>query len=113
MAEKKRGSYTPDFRIKAADLAIASEVRIGDIAKTLNVLPNTLSNWVAKRKKQLKSSSLSAVASLDKNGQLPLRGKRQADPSSSQAEIERLRREVRRLQQERKVIKEAIILLTT
>ena len=45
MAEKKRGSYTPDFRIKAADLAIASEVRIGDIAKTLNVLPNTLSNW--------------------------------------------------------------------
>ena len=101
MAEKKRGSYTPDFRIKAADLAIASEVRIGDIAKTLNVLPNTLSNWVAKRKKQLlKSSPLYAGTTLDKNGQLPLGGKHQVPPpsSKSQTEIERLQREVRRQQ---------------
>ena len=113
MAEKRRGSYTPEFRQKAADLALASDVRMGDIAKTLNLVPSTLSNWVARRKRQLNEPSL-------ENQQVPLneqleeltpKGKNQQ--ISPQVEIENLKREVQRLKRERKVVKEAILLLTT
>ena len=113
MAERKRGSYSPEFRQKAADLAIASEVRLGDIAKTLNVVPSTLSNWVARRKKQLGSSEQPKKTPVDqsKSKQLPLTSKQQG--ISSESEIEKLKKEVQKLRQERKVVKEAILLLTS
>ena len=109
MAEKKR-SYSPDFRMKAAELVLLTGSSVEDIAKTINVLPNTLSSWVTKRKKELRSTPHCAI-DLDENGQLPL--EKHESPSSSQEEIEKLRSEVERLQRERKIIKEAILLLTT
>ena len=111
MAERKRGSYTPEFRQKAADLAMASDVRLGDIAKTLNVVPSTLSNWIARRKQQLDSPAQPKNNSTTKSKQLPLTSQQQTDPS--QSELEKLKREVQKLRQERKVVKEAILLLTS
>ena len=108
MSEKKR-SYSPDFRIEAAKLVLMSGSSVEDIARTINVLPSTLSSWVTKLKKQLRSTQHCAI-DLDEDGQLPLENKHE---SSSQAEIEQLRSEVERLQRERKIIKEAILLLTT
>ena len=111
MAEQKRGSYTPEFRQKAADLAMTSDVKVADIAKTLNVVPSTLSNWVARRKQQLKASSVESPPSTQ------CKTKQTTSPpsqsASQQSELERLEREVKRLQQERKVVKEAILLMTT
>ena len=111
MAERKRGSYSPEFRQKAADLAIASDVHLGDIAKTLNVVPSTLSNWVARRRKQLESAIQPKSEIAERSEQLPLARKQSSN--SSLSEIEILKKEIQKLRQERKVVKEAILLLTT
>ncbi|AMO54597.1 hypothetical protein GZ77_24695 [Endozoicomonas montiporae] len=112
MAERKRGSYTPEFRQKAADLAMASGVRLGDIAKTLDLVPSTLSNWVARRKQELGKGSVKKEATeQQKAEQLPLEKEKPLVNSST--EIEKLKLEIKRLQQERKVVKEAIRLLTS
>ena len=116
MAERRRGSYSPEFRQKAADLAMASDAQLGDIAKTLNVIPSTLSNWIARRKRELLEQSKNTDEIGPHEKQLPLTSKPHKPESHKpepQSEIDKLRREVQKLRQERKVVKEAILLLTT
>ncbi|MGY0219661.1 transposase [Endozoicomonadaceae bacterium StTr2] len=112
MAERKRANYNAEFRQKTADFIMASDIRISDIAKTLNVVPSTLSNWVSRRKKQLSSYSKPHPSSNEQTPQQPpLSSKKKLLPSET--EVAQLRQELQKLRQERKVVREAILLLTT
>ena len=60
MAEKKRASYTPEFRKKATDLALTSEHPTSYVAQLLKIKESTLGNWVAREKNKGKSGKQSA-----------------------------------------------------
>ena len=66
MAEKKRSSYTPEFRKKATDLALTSGHPTSYVAQLLKIKESTLGNWVAKAKKVDTRAKKSALKSVEK-----------------------------------------------
>jgi len=88
MARKPRRIYTPEQ--KADAVRMAREVgNAAEVARRLDLPPNTLLKWLKK-------------ADLDEG-----KGPEGALTSNERAEIQRLRSEVRRLEQERDFLKKA------
>jgi transposase len=80
--------YPEDFRRDAVALVRASEKSIPQLAKELGVSPQSLRNWV-------------------KQVQLDSGERRDGLTSDEREELRRLRRENRRLEQERDILKKA------
>ena len=83
-----RPPYSPEFRRQAVELVRSSGASIPQIADELGVSPQSLRNWV-------------------KQGELDRGERRDGLTSDEREELRRLRRENRRLQQEREILKAA------
>jgi transposase-like protein len=83
--------YTQEFKDDAVRLVLSGEATMTQIARDLGINPNTLGAW-----KKEYCSEHKEPASAGKVGETP------------QAELARLRREVRRLRMERDILKKAV-----
>src|SRR6185437_15735420 len=86
--ERRRGRYPKEFRRDAAALVIDQYRSIADVSRELDVVEQTLGNWVRQER-------------ID-------RGEREGTTTEMREENTRLRREVKRLTQERDLLKRAV-----
>jgi transposase len=84
---RRRGRYPRQIRRDAAALVVDKHRTIADVARELGVVEQTLGNWVRQER-------------ID-------RGERDGTPTELREENARLRREVKRLQIERDLLKKA------
>jgi len=84
---RRRGRYPKEFRRDAASLVIDQQRTIADVARELDVVEQTLGNWVRQER-------------ID-------RGEREGTTTEVREENARLRREVKRLTMERDLLKKA------
>jgi transposase len=89
MARRKRRAFTPEFKADAVRLAKAGDRTIAQVAKDLDLTETALREW-------LKRADADA-------------GKGPADAltSAEREELVRLRRDVKRLEMEREILKKA------
>jgi transposase len=85
---RRRGRYPKEFRRDAASLVIDQHRRIADVAKELDVVEQTLGNWVRQER-------------ID-------RGEREGTTTEMREENARLRKEVKRLTMERDLLKRSV-----
>lgn len=85
---KKRRKYTPEFKANAVKLAMGGDTTIAAVARDLGISEKSLYQWVSSAKQE-------AAGGLT---------------FEEREELSRLRREVRRLRQERDILKKASIL---
>lgn len=85
---RRRGRYPKEFRRDAAALVIDQHRTIADVARELDVVEQTLGNWVRQER-------------ID-------RGEREGTTTEMREENARLRREVKRLTMERDLLKRSV-----
>jgi transposase len=85
---RPRGRYPKEFRRDAASLVIDQHRTIADVARELDVVEQTLGNWVRQER-------------ID-------RGEREGTTTEMREENARLRREVKRLTMERDLLKRSV-----
>ncbi len=85
---RRRGKYPKEFRRDAAALVIDQHRTIADVARELDVVEQTLGNWVRQER-------------ID-------RGEREGTTTEMREENARLRREVKRLTMERDLLKRSV-----
>jgi transposase len=85
---RRRGRYPKEFRRDAASLVIDQHRTIADVAKELDVVEQTLGNWVRQER-------------ID-------RGEREGTTTEMREENARLRKEVKRLTMERDLLKRSV-----
>jgi len=93
--QKEKRRYTREFKLEAVRLYESSEKSMRVIEQELGITPYLLSKWV----QQLREQETSAF---------PGKGKQ----SETDAELQRLRREVEILRQERDILKKAVIIFS-
>ena len=89
MARRKRRAFTPDFKAEAVRLAEAGDRSIPQVAKNLDLTESTLREWI-------KRGAIDAG-----------KGPPEALTTTEREELQRLRRENKRLQMEREILKKA------
>jgi transposase len=89
MAKRKRRSFTPEFKADAVRLAKAGDRSIKQVAKDLDLTETALRDWVRR-------------AEIDEG-----KGPPDALTSAEREELVRLRRDVKRLEMEREILKKA------
>jgi transposase len=89
---KKRRTFTREFKLEAVRLSMEDGKSGAEVARELGIHRNLLSKW---RKEFLE----------DEEESFPGRGNLKA----SEAELERLRREVARLREDREILKKALV----
>jgi transposase-like protein len=85
---RRRGRYPKEYRRDAAALVIDQKRTVVDVAKELGVVEQTLGNWVRQER-------------ID-------RGEREGLSTEEREELGRLKREVKRLTQERDLLKRSV-----
>jgi transposase len=88
---KPRRRYAREFKIEAVKLVTEGGLTIQQVARDLDIHPNTLSKW----RRQFAS---------DPKGAFPGKGHQSPD----EEEIRRLKRELARVKQERDILKKAV-----
>src|SRR5215207_7969192 len=96
MVERRRRSFTEDYKRQAAELAVSSGRSITSVAKELGLRDSVLRRWVDKFRREPTSAARRPTT--------------QATPMSADqaAEIARLRQENERLRMERDILKKSI-----
>jgi transposase len=89
MARRKRRQFSPDFKSEAVRLVEAGDRALSVVARDLDLDPKSLRQWQEQRR---------AEASPSRTGPLT---------SAEREELVRLRRDNRRLQMERDILKKA------
>ena len=85
----KSNQYTPEFRASAVKLAIESDQPISQTADELGVNPNTLHNWISKHRQLHGLNNQPTIG------------------TSPDDQIKLLRKENKRLREERDILKKA------
>jgi len=85
MGRRKRRRFSPEFKAEAVRLVATSDESIGTIAQELGVTPQSLRTWVEAARPQPR---------------VPL-------TEDERTELTRLRREIRRVEMERDILKKA------
>ncbi len=91
----KRRRYTREFKIETVNLVTGSDYSVTEVAKDLEIHPNTLYKWIHQYGENPKEA-------------FPGKGKQ----TSEAAETSRLRREVQRLKMERDILKKAMAIFS-
>lgn len=94
MTKKLRPSYTPEYKVECAQLVVDQGYSVREAAQAMSVGLSTLDKWVRKLK-------------AERNGSLTT-GK---PITEEQREIAELRRQVKRLEMEKDILKKASALL--
>ena len=89
MSKKKPNHYTAEFRASAVKLAIESDQPVSKIAKELGINPNTLHTWISKYRGPQKL------------------GAGRTEDEHLYNELKRLRKDNKRLMEERDILKKA------
>jgi transposase len=89
-SEKSRQRYTPEFKDDAVDLVIKQGYSCAEASRRLGINPNNIVRWVRLHRDQQESAESGS-----------------ASPKELQAEIQQLRKENKRLQMEREILKKA------
>jgi transposase len=89
MGKKKRRVFSPEFKAKAVGICQAGDRSIAQVAKDLNLTETSLRHWVKQ-------------AGVDAGEEAP-----DALTTSEKLELTRLRRELKRVRQERDILKAA------
>jgi transposase-like protein len=89
MAKRKRRAFTPEFKAEAVRLAKAGDRSIPQVAKDLDLTETTLREWIRR-------------VAIDAG-----QGPPEALTTAERDELQRLRREVKRLEMEREILKKA------
>jgi transposase len=89
MTWRKRRAFTPDFKAEAVRLAKAGGRSITQVAKDLDLTETALRTWIKHADLDTRTSPPNALTTAERE------------------ELERLRREVKRLQMEREILKKA------
>ena len=92
---KEKRRYTREFKLEAVRLYEANEKSMREIEQELGITPYLLSKWVQQFREQ-------ETAAFPGKGKLP----------EKDAELQRLRREVEILRQERDILKKAVVILS-
>ena len=85
-------SYTEEFRLSAVQLALREDKRVSEVAKELNINPNTLHTWVSKYR-----STISAGGSQEEA----------TNTAQLLEELKQLRKENGKLKEERAILVKA------
>ena len=91
MARRKRRKFTPEFKAEAVRVARVGDRSIQQIATDLDLTESALRNWIAQADVDAGNSSSSPDALT----------------TSEKTELSELRREVKKLRQERDILKAA------
>jgi transposase len=89
MTRRKRRAFTPEFKAEAVRLAQAGDRSIPQVAKDLDLTETTLREWIKR-------------VDIDAG-----KGPPEALTTAEREELQRLRREVKRLEMEREILKKA------
>lgn len=89
MARRKRRAFTPQFKKDAVALAKAGDRSIPQVAKELDLTETALREWVRRAESEAGKGSADALTSAERE------------------ELVRLRRDVKRLEMEREILKKA------
>ena len=89
-SRKSRQRYTPEFKDDAANLVIKQGYSCAEAGRRLGINPNNIVRWVSQQRDQQEAAESGT-----------------ASPKELQAEINRLRKENKRLQMEREILKKA------
>ncbi len=94
MTNKKRRTFTPEFKLEAAQLVVDQKYSIGEAATAMNVGKSTMDKWV----RQLKN---------ERNGTA-------GHPNAitpEQRKIQELEKRIKRIELEKEILKKATALL--
>lgn len=91
---RKRRSFSPEFKLEAAQLVVDQGYTIREAAEAMNVSKTTLENWI----RQLKS---------ERSGKTP--ASKALKPE--QKRIQELEKQLRKVEQEKEILKKATALL--
>ena len=91
---RKRRSFSPEFKLEAAQLVVDQGYTIREAAEAVNVSKTTLENWI----RQLKS---------ERSGETP--ASKALTPE--QKRIQELEKQLRKVEQEKEILKKATALL--
>jgi transposase-like protein len=89
MAKRKRRSFTPEFKAEAARLCEQGDRSIGQVAKDLDLTEGSLRNWVKRAEEAGESAPNESLGETER------------------AELNELRKRVKRLEMEREILKKA------
>ncbi len=89
-ASRTRQHYTDEFKADAVSLVIDHGYSSAEAARRLGINPNNVNRWVRERRDELEHTA-----------------KGELSPKELQAEILSLRKEIKRLQMEREILKKA------
>lgn len=92
----KRKRYTREFKIETVQLVAGSDYSVTEVARDLDIHPNTLYKWIHQYGDNPKEA-------------FPGKGKQTSDAE----ELSRLRREVQRLKMERDILKKAMVIFSS
>ena len=91
----KRRRYTREFKIETVNLVTGSDYSVTEVAKDLEIHPNTLYKWIHQYSENPSEA-------------FPGKGKQ----TSEAEELSRLRRENQRLKMERDILKKALAIFS-
>lgn len=89
MARRKRRKFSPEFKAEAVRLCAVGDRTVGQVAKDLDLTETALRDWVLRAKVDAGKSDTGALT------------------TNEHEELQRLRRENKRLQMEREILKKA------
>lgn len=89
MSRRKRRQFSSDFKAEAVRLARVGDRSVGQVAKDLDLTESALREWVAKADREQPAANSEALSVAERD------------------ELQRLRREVKRLETEREILKKA------
>jgi transposase len=89
MSRRQRRKFTDEFKVDAVRLALSGGRSIGQVAKDLGVVETSLRDWIRKSKIEVGEGPADALTKAERE------------------ELVRLRRENKRLEMERSILKKA------
>lgn len=94
MSLRKRRSFSPEFRLEAAQLVVDKHYTIREAAQAMNVGRSTMERWVAQLRNERQGHTPKASAI-----------------TPEQRQIKALQKQIRRIEEENEILKKATALL--